>query len=335
MNRTFKIIGIVLNYLIFALEVFFFCTYTFGVFTGGENAPGMDTFRFFTNDSNLLLGLACAVLGTSQIIALHGKKNVPLWTLILKLCGTVGTALTFLTVYCYLAPTMGWDIAIAPSYFLWVHTALPLFGALSFIFFDREPVMKGKDCFYGLIPTVLYALFIIPLVSTGTIKDPYGFTNFAAQAWWISLLVVIGMAGGTLLVSFLLVLAHNKVLKAAAKESAEKKAEAPKEEKKEETKPVAQDDIPVTEDTGDEEAEEAEEEKEEAEATAKGYQNGPRVYHISQHDGGKWQVKLATGQKAIKLFDTQAEAIDYAKGLVKTQGGSIRVHSMKGSIRKD
>lgn len=65
------------------------------------------------------------------------------------------------------------------------------------------------------------------------------------------------------------------------------------------------------------------------------YNNRPRVYHVSkQADSGKWQVKLATGVKAIRLFDTQDEAIAYAKGLVKTMGGSIRVHSVKGKMRK-
>ena len=48
----------------------------------------------------------------------------------------------------------------------------------------------------------------------------------------------------------------------------------------------------------------------------------------------QWQVKLAHGEKAIKLFATQAEAIRFVKDLVKTQGGSIRVHSLKGKIRK-
>ena len=40
------------------------------------------------------------------------------------------------------------------------------------------------------------------------------------------------------------------------------------------------------------------------------------------------------GQKAIKLFNTQAEAIVFAKKLAKSQEGSIRVHSVKGRIRK-
>ncbi|MFA6619700.1 MAG: DUF2188 domain-containing protein [Bacilli bacterium] len=39
--------------------------------------------------------------------------------------------------------------------------------------------------------------------------------------------------------------------------------------------------------------------------------------------------------KAIKLFDTQEQAIQYAKSLVRTQGGSIRVHSLKNKMRKE
>lgn len=63
--------------------------------------------------------------------------------------------------------------------------------------------------------------------------------------------------------------------------------------------------------------------------------NGAKIYHISKRkDDGKWQVKFANGSKAIKLFDTQAEAIEFAKTLAKNQEGSIRIHSVKGKIRK-
>ena len=62
---------------------------------------------------------------------------------------------------------------------------------------------------------------------------------------------------------------------------------------------------------------------------------GPRIYHISKRNNdGKWQVKFANGKRAIKLFNTQAEAIVFAKQLAKSQDGSIRVHSLKGKIRK-
>ena len=60
-----------------------------------------------------------------------------------------------------------------------------------------------------------------------------------------------------------------------------------------------------------------------------------KIYHISKRkEDGKWQVKFASGQKAIKLFDTQAEAIDYAKKLADNQEGSISIHKVDGKIRK-
>lgn len=92
--------------------------------------------------------------------------------------------------------------------------------------------------------------------------------------------------------------------------------------------------IDIERDDGDEAAEEAEERKEEV-ANKTAYRSTRRVYHISRQASGKWQVKLATGERAIKLFDTQAQAIVYAKGLVKTQGGSIRIHGVSGKMRKE
>lgn len=60
------------------------------------------------------------------------------------------------------------------------------------------------------------------------------------------------------------------------------------------------------------------------------------VYHVSQRkDLNRWQVKKNQTDDAIKLFDTQKEAIEYAEGLAKSQGGSIRVHGMDGKIRKN
>ncbi len=59
-----------------------------------------------------------------------------------------------------------------------------------------------------------------------------------------------------------------------------------------------------------------------------------KTYHISKHPSGKWQVKLAGGEKAIKLYNTQAEAIAAAKAMADNQDGSIRVHSKAGKMRK-
>ena len=55
-----------------------------------------------------------------------------------------------------------------------------------------------------------------------------------------------------------------------------------------------------------------------------------RVYHVSKREDGKWQVKFAGGEKAIKLFKTQKEALEYSKQMAENQGGAMLVHNSKG-----
>ena len=57
-------------------------------------------------------------------------------------------------------------------------------------------------------------------------------------------------------------------------------------------------------------------------------------YHITQTADGKWQVKGAKAERALKLFNTQKEAIDYAKNVAGNQEGNIVIHKTDGKIRK-
>lgn len=60
-----------------------------------------------------------------------------------------------------------------------------------------------------------------------------------------------------------------------------------------------------------------------------------KVYHITKRkEDGMWQIKAAGAEKAIKLFKTQKEAIEYCKTLAGNQDASIMVHKEDGSFRK-
>lgn len=54
-----------------------------------------------------------------------------------------------------------------------------------------------------------------------------------------------------------------------------------------------------------------------------------RVYHVVKRDDGKWEVKFAGGEKAIKLFDRQDEAVVYSRQMSKNQKGAMLVHNSK------
>ncbi|MDE6504391.1 MAG: DUF2188 domain-containing protein [Clostridia bacterium] len=75
-------------------------------------------------------------------------------------------------------------------------------------------------------------------------------------------------------------------------------------------------------------------EEKKPEEPAKERDNG-KVYHISKRKtDGKWQIKLEGGAKAIKLFDTQAEAVAYGKTLAENQDARFVLHKLDGSFRK-
>lgn len=61
------------------------------------------------------------------------------------------------------------------------------------------------------------------------------------------------------------------------------------------------------------------------------------IYHVSKRDnnGREWKVFIQGSDKVIKLFDTQKEALDYAKSLIKNKndGSSVKLHGLDGKIR--
>ncbi len=58
-----------------------------------------------------------------------------------------------------------------------------------------------------------------------------------------------------------------------------------------------------------------------------------RVYHVAKRADGKWAVKYAGGEKAIKLFDTKVEAEAYTKKMAENQGGVMLTHASKGKSK--
>ena len=134
-----------------------------------------------------------------------------------------------------------------------------------------------------------------------------------------------------------------EVKKAAKKEDAKKaapkkveaKKEAPKKEVKGDPKKATPKKLETKKEAPKKEAPKKVEAKKEAPKKVEEKEDINKIYHISKRkEDGMWQVKFANGQKAIKLFKTQEEAIAYAKKLAVNQEGSISIHKVDGKIRK-
>ncbi|MDD6301977.1 MAG: DUF2188 domain-containing protein [Bacillales bacterium] len=64
------------------------------------------------------------------------------------------------------------------------------------------------------------------------------------------------------------------------------------------------------------------------------------IYHVSKREGDEgreWKVFIQGSSKVIKLFDTQKEALEYAKHLCAGKGEDeavVMLHGLDGKIRK-
>lgn len=373
MKKGRTAVSLVLNILILGALGFAFVNRFVG-FLG--TFPEFQPLPFFVElpiVSSIVLAIAALLMVIVDIAGLAGKKGCA-FVSGTKLAATALSLLSVILVVGYLTPKSGnWASLVDYKFELFVYVVAPALALIS-LFFEPQPKLRWVVAFAGMCLATVYGGAVIALVTTGVIADNlYGVTNFAAQEWWMSLIVGAIVVVGGFLVTYLLWALRKLAGKGiadeeapAAEEAAQENAEAPAEEAAEapaeQEKPAEEEKAeepapaPVVEsDKQYEPAAKPEPVKEEpkpaprkttairrpvarkapAAKSASSFKGGARVYHISKHPSGEWQVKLASSEKAIKLLPTQAEAIAYAKGLVESRGGSVRIHSVKGKMRKE
>lgn len=193
----------VANIIIFILEVFANIWMMTGVSlkgaTGTLSAARLAMFKFFTVDSNVLLGIVALLVAVEEYRVMKGKKEeLSSKSYILKLVGTVGVTLTMLVTVFFLAPTMGMGVFYNSNLFL--HVINPLLSIVTFVFFEKSLKIGFVHTFTGIIPMVIYACYYVTVTLMhapgGVIAkgyDWYGFFAFGLKSGVIvvPLLVVI------------------------------------------------------------------------------------------------------------------------------------------------
>ena len=363
MKKARLIIGLLLNLLILGGVAFAVVNQYFGFWL--VEPATYTIFQYFTIDSNLLLAFGAFLMIIADIVALASGKYCK-FCQVIKFMGVIGTTITAIITIAYLFPFTRLDLEplarlefyYNPGAQLYLHAIIPVLGLLSFLI-DHEPRMNPFGyAVFAWVPLALYGAVIIPLVQLNIVADPYGFLYFDINgSWWIPLIWYVGYFFGAYILGVIILLFHNigtakKKKKAElVEEPAAPVVEEPKPEEpapvvlpevNEAPKPEGENAPEGEEPKPEEKPEEKPEDKKEpvtvlaprtAYAHKKSLKPTPRTYHITKTPTGQWQVKLANGQKAIKLFATQREAIAFTKGLVESRGGSYRIHSVKGKIR--
>ena len=120
-------------------------------------------FRFFTVQSNILMGIVALLFSVQELKVLFGKtREIPLKYYVLKLASTGAVALTFVVVFAYLGNiAKGGLPSLLMNSNLFFHLFIPIFSIITFILFERTKKINFKYTLYGIIPSFLYELYYI------------------------------------------------------------------------------------------------------------------------------------------------------------------------------
>lgn len=167
-------------------------------------------FKFFTVDSNLLMGLVSLIFIIEEIKVLNGKeKEIKKIYYILKIMAATSVGLTFFVVFAYLGPITEYGIkSMITNSNLFFHLIIPVISILNFILFEKNDKLKFKDIKYGLVPTIIYSLFylinVLIHMENSKVSTVYDWYWFVQNGVWTSLIVVPLMLLITYLISLII-----------------------------------------------------------------------------------------------------------------------------------
>lgn len=175
---------------------------------------GLDSYKFFTTDSNILAAISSLVLIPFEIQILRGKrKELPHAAVVLKYVSMTAVMLTFTTVMVLLLPQYDAGFLLLGTAF-YMHLAGPMAALVTFVFLETDSKIKLPETFLALIPSLLYgAVYLTEVIiigeQNGGWSDFYTFNK--GGFWYITMPIVLCV---TYLIAVLTRLIHNKLSKA-------------------------------------------------------------------------------------------------------------------------
>lgn len=211
----------IFNYLIFIFTIIaFLIMFTGFKFTFVEE-PVLETtkfgvFKFFTVDSNLLMGISAFLFLYQERKLMSGKiKEIPFVYYLFKFMTTVSVSVTMLVVFFYLGRiAKGGLISLLQNSNLFFHFIIPLLSIITFTIFERTNRIKFSYVICGLIPVLIYGIFyvinIITHIENSVISPVYDWYYFAQGGIgkiYITALIILAF---TYVVSLLLWIINRK-----------------------------------------------------------------------------------------------------------------------------
>ena len=187
MERKLKM-SIFMNILIFVLSLISTIFMLVGFKFMGDDivfaATKIEAFKFYTVDSNILMGLVALFFACLELKKLLGKiDKIPTYAYVLKLVGTVGVTLTFLTTVLYLGPIISTGFfSLFKNSNLFYHLVIPILSIITFVLFENTDKLKLKHTFIGIVTMVIYSIFytlsVLLHIENGKVIQGYDWYGF-------------------------------------------------------------------------------------------------------------------------------------------------------------
>ena len=203
MNKKNIKISLVLNILIFIMAslgaIFMVTGFKFMSNTKVLASTGLEPIKFYTVDSNILVGIASLIIIIYEYLLLKKKiKNIPKYVYILKYIATVAVSLTFLVTLFYLSPLYGSKfLFLYQNSNLFFHLLVPLLSFISYIFYEKIEI-DYKYTYYGVSTMILYGIYyvinILIHMDNGKVLpeyDWYGFVYGGVLSIFIVFIIMI------------------------------------------------------------------------------------------------------------------------------------------------
>ncbi|MBO4264987.1 MAG: hypothetical protein J5922_02785 [Clostridia bacterium] len=211
-NKIYPILSLIFNIANVLLVVTSILWYFIGGGVTSHSLGGMKSFRYFTNDSNILSALCSLIMIPFIIRQIFGKdEKIPSFVLTCKAVASAEVMLTMIVVLFFLGPTQGYDV-MYDGVCLALHLICPLLSIISFCFFERGSLFTKRRLALSMIPAAIYATFyLVNVVLIGCWRDFYGF-NIKGLRVIIYIVIILAAYVSALIIGAI----HNAVEKSKA-----------------------------------------------------------------------------------------------------------------------
>lgn len=152
------ILNIIIVFLVTLGSIFMFTGFRFMPAKVLLEATKIEMFKFYTVDSNILMGIISLVFLIYDIKLLkHKIEVIPNFVYNLKLMATSAITLTFIVTLFFLAPQYGFYNMYNNTNLLF-HLIVPVLAIISYIFFEKHN-NKYRYALFGIIPMFIYSIY--------------------------------------------------------------------------------------------------------------------------------------------------------------------------------